>query len=148
MADTNFTPPRYYQAAQNHLAMARELHEAQQHFAAHYFAGVAIECMLRAHGAPAGVTFDSSHSITYWAEKSGLPRLGGAAQYEANRVLISEANFRWRANQRYMTPKMLDTHLHGLGLDKIRGDRIKFSANRMLEIAAVVIELGEKAWKR
>ena len=144
MADTHFTPPRYYQAAQNHLAMAKELQEAQQHFAAHYFAGVAIECMLRAHGAPAGGAFDSSHSLTYWGLKSELFSTGD----EANRALIFEANLRWRANQRYMTPKMVDTHLHSLGLDKIRGDWIKYSANRVLEIAAVVIETGVKEWKR
>ena len=117
---------------------------AQQHFAAHYFVGVAIECMLRAHGAPAGGAFDSSHSLIYWRLKSELFLTGG----EPNRSPIFEANSRWRANQRYMTPKMLDAHPHGLGSDKIRGDRIKFRANRMLEIAAVVIELGERAWKR
>lgn len=148
MADINFTPQRYFQAAQTHPKMTRDLLEAQQHFAAHYFAGVAIECMLRAHGVPAGVTFDSSHSLMYWAEKSNLLAPNDEANSLPSRGPIIEANYRWRANQRYMTPKMLDTHLHGLGLDKIRGDRIKYSANRMLEIAARIIELGVKAWKR
>ena len=148
MADINFTPQRYFQAAQTHLEMTRDLLKGQQHFAAHYFAGVAIECMLRAHGAPAGVTFDSSHSLEYWAEKSGFLAPEDRASGPINRGLIVEANLRWRANQRYMTPKMLDTHLHSLRLDAIRGDRVKYSANRMLEIAAFIIKSGEKAWKR
>ena len=148
MPDINFTPQRYYQAAQKHLRLTVDLMGENQYFAAHYFAGIAIECMLRASGTPAGGAFDSSHSLDYWAAKSSLLRTGSEAKREANRASLNEANQRWRANQRYMTPKMLDTHLYTLGLDRVRGDLVKYSANRMLEIAAAVIETGVEQWKK
>ncbi len=147
MPEVKFTRRSYYHAAQEHLDMAIALIDAQQYFAAHYFAGVAIEAILRAYGGREDETFDSSHSLDYWAGKGRLlpkGRDGQAAFY----AMYTEANLRWRANQRYMTPKMLSTHLYSTGLDQIRGDRIKYSANRLLEIAAAIVALGVSRWKK
>ena len=47
-----------------------------------------------------------------------------------------------------MTPKMLDTYLYSTGIDKIRGARIKYSANRLLEIAVEIVTLGVFKWKK
>ena len=147
MPEVKFTVQSYYNAAQEHLVMATELLEAQQYFAAHYFSGVAIEAILRAYGGQAGETFDSSHSLEYWADRGELAPKRSDKQ-NAFYARIAEANLRWRANQRYMTPAMLHTYLHSIKLDRIRGDRVKYSANRLLEIADIVVGQGVSKWKK
>ena len=147
MPEVKFTRHSYYDVAQEHLRMTVKLIDAQQHVAAHYFAGVAVESILRAYGGQEGATFDSSHSLVYWLDKGQLLPNGISGQ-RAFVALITEANLRWRANQRYMTYNMLDTHLYTTGLDKIRGDRVKYSANRMLEIATAIVAQGVSKWKK
>lgn len=147
MSDVKFTKRSYYNVAQEHLVLAIELHRSHQYFASHYFAGVAIESILRAYCNEGGDSFDRSHSLDYWASKEKLLPQGEEKQM-AFRALLVEANLRWRANQRYMTPKMLDSHLHSINIDKIRGDRVKYSANRLLELAGAIVGLGVEKWKK
>lgn len=147
MPNAQFTARNYLIAAQEHLGLAATLLRGHHYFAAHYFAGVSVECILRAHSPTPSGTFDSSHSIEYWARKSNL--LPGGTEETKNefRAVLDEINARWRANQRYMTVKMLDAYLQSAGLDKIRGDRIKYSSKRLFELANRVVELGVEKWK-
>ncbi|HZO91967.1 MAG TPA: hypothetical protein VFB38_26860 [Chthonomonadaceae bacterium] len=65
MAQVAFTPRSYFNAAQEHMGMAAQLLRQRQYFAAHYFAGIAVESILRALSVKEGDPFDSSHSIAY-----------------------------------------------------------------------------------
>ena len=147
MPEIKFTRRGYYHAAQEHLGMANRLLRQKEYFAAHSFAGIAVEAILRAHGVRDGETFFSSHNIDFWAQKSNLAPLGPEEKQNDFRIMLDEVNIRWRANQRYMTIKMLDTYLYSAGLDNIRGDRIKYSANRLFELADFIVTRGVERWK-
>ena len=72
---------------------------------------------------------------------------GPESRQDAFRIGMDEINTRWRANQRYMTTKMLDTYLESTGLDKIRGDRVKFSSKRLFDLANEIVGLGVSKWE-
>ena len=88
---------------------------------------------------------DSEH----WAKKANLlPRSSDDRQDEFRAKLI-ELILRWRAHQRYYTAMMLDTWLHNIAIDgRVRGDRVKPSCERMLELASDVISLGVIRWNK
>ena len=149
MAVVTFTPRSYFNAAQEHLGLAVRLREQGEYFTAHYFAGIAVESILRALSVREGEPFDSSHSITYWAAKANLLPQGPDEKQDEFRAKMVELNLRWRANQRYYTPKMLDTWLHNIAIDgSVRGDRVKVSSERMLELANDVVSLGVTRWNK
>ncbi|MDQ2800700.1 MAG: hypothetical protein M3Y13_13810 [Armatimonadota bacterium] len=57
MAEVKFTAQSYMAAAQEHLSASRRLHEASLFFLAHYIAGAAVECILRAYARQMDDTF-------------------------------------------------------------------------------------------
>lgn len=144
-----FTPRNYFNASREHLGLALRLREQGEYFAAHYQAGIAVEDILRALSVKEGESFDGTHDIQHWAEKSNLLVRGAEAKHDAIHARILEVSLRWRANQRYYTLKMLDTWLHHINLDgRVRGDRIKVSSERMLELVYEIVSLGEIRWNK
>ena len=142
MPAPKFSRRSYYNGAQEHLALALRLREGGEHFAAHYFAGVAVESILRALSTEDDQTFDGTHDIKQWAKKSGLLPNNPSNQSEFV-AKFHETNLRWRANQRYYTVKMLDTWLYHLNIDgSVKGDRVKVSTERMLELANDIVKRG------
>ena len=53
----------YLEAAQEHKTLAFELHEARRYVMAHYVAGLAVECILRAYRYRFDPVFDSRHDL-------------------------------------------------------------------------------------
>ncbi len=147
MAVPKFTPRSYFNAAKEHLGMAVRLEEKEEYFAAYYFAGIAVEAILRALSGRSGEPFDGRHDIQHWAGKANLLPKGSEEKQDAFRAQLGELNLRWRADQRYFTAKMLDTWLHHIDIDgKIRGDRVKPACGRMLELANDIVGLGVIRW--
>lgn len=140
-----------YLAALERLALARQLESKAEHFAAHYFAGIAVECIRRALSVNPGEPFDGTHSLARWAEKANLlPRSGAEAKNEL-RAKINELDARWSATQRYHTENELKTHLHRTALYRrargSAGSQIKLSSGRMLEMANDVVSLAVTRWE-
>ena len=149
MATPKFTPRNYFNAAQEHLGLAGQmLRQAQpQYFVAHYFAGIAVEDILRSLSVKEGESFDRTHNIEEWARKANLLPLGSIEQQDKFRIALDEINTRWRASQRYFTVKILDTYLASTRLDKVRGDRVKYSSKRLFELATDVVGYGVQKWE-
>ena len=148
MPAPKFTPRSYFDAAQEHLSLSIRLYEQGEYFTAHFFAGIAVESILRSLSVAPGESFDGTHDIKFWAEKANLLPQRSSEQQDEFRAKVVELNLRWRAYQRYYTPKMLDTWLHHINIDgRVRGDRVKPSCGRMLELANDVIILGVIRWK-
>ena len=126
--------------------MSIHLHEQREYFSAHFFAGIAVESILRALRLKDGQPFDSSHNIEYWENKVDLMPNQTEAKKEEFRANITQLNVRWRSNQRYYTIKMLDTYLDSSQLDKIRGDRVKYSSGRMVLLLNTIVSLGVIRW--
>ena len=148
MADTKFTAHSYRDAAQEHLNQARFLHHnAMQYYLAHYVAGVAMECILRAHGRLADDEFTGRHDLSQLAARANYFRLAREARRPAYVALVGEANLRWRSSHRYATEAQLLSYLNGTQIDqRIRGDRLKYNSKRMYELAEQIVGLGVLAW--
>ncbi|MCX6359746.1 MAG: hypothetical protein NT029_08075 [Armatimonadetes bacterium] len=149
MAGSLFSAKAYYSAAMEHLDLSVRLARTGEHLAAHYFAGVAAEAMLRAHALRVGQAFTSNHSIRFLAGQAGLVGDGNEDGADALQAVLLELEMRWRANHRYLSRSGLVLYLNSAGLDRrVRGDRIKFSATRMVEMAGVIVAEGVRRWKR
>ena len=149
MADTKFTAHSYRNSAQEHLGQARFLHhEAGQYYLAHFIAGLAIECILRAHGRLADDEFTSRHDLNQLAAKSDFFCLVRDARRSTYVALVVEVNLRWRSNHRYFTEGQLLSYLNGIQIDpRIRGDRLKYNSKRMYDLAEQIVGLGVMKWK-
>ena len=148
MAETKFTAQSYRDAAQEHLGHARLLHyDARQYSLAHYIAGVAIECILRAHGLRADDEFTGRHDLIQLASRakfSDLVRTEKSADYTS---LVDEASLRWRSNHRYFTEMQLLSYLNNTGIDqRIRGNKLKYNSQRMYDLAERIVGIGILKW--
>lgn len=148
MPEVKFTAQSYLAVAQEHLSVSRRLHEASLFFLAHYIAGLAVECILRAHARQADDTFTGRHDLSHLASQSsffGLAHSERQIEHDAN---LSEINLRWRSNQRYMTEAQLLSYLNNTRLDwRVRGDRMKYNSKRMYNLAEDIVGLGVLKWK-
>lgn len=149
MPPPKFTPRSYFNASKEHLGLARQmlLQRPPQYFVAHYFAGIAVEAILRALSVREGDSFDSSHNIEYWTKKANILPTNSEEARDQVRVALDEVNTRWRANQRYFTSKMLDTYLESTQLDRIRGECVKYSSQRLFQLASDIVSLGVEKWE-
>jgi HEPN domain-containing protein len=144
-----FTARSYINCAQEQLGLAVRLRAQGEYFAAHFVAGISVECALRALSVTVGPGFDGTHDIEHWAKKADLLPGGSDDLKDEFRGKILEVSLRWRANQRYYTNKMLDTWLHFIALDgNVRGDRVKPSSERLLELANDIVSVGVIRWKK
>lgn len=150
MADTNFTAQSYREAALEHLSQAQFLHsDARRYSLTHYIAGVAIECMLRAHGLRADDEFTGRHDLIQLALRANFFDLGRGAKRPEYIAEVTEANLRWRSNHRYFTQGQLRSHLNDVGVDqRIRGDKLKYNSQRMYNLAEEIVRLGELKWNK
>lgn len=145
-----YTAQTYYDAARLHLAGAGRLLDEGEFFWAHYVAGVAVECILRAHGTKADSEFTGRHDLMKLAEKAAFLALPCDAKYDDYRSDLAEINQRWRSEQRFMEESQLERYLNDLSYDKIKGSRIKYSSRRMYELmyelATRIVGLGVVKW--
>ena len=149
MITPKFRPRDYFNASLEHIGLARQLllQSQPQYFVAHYFSAIAVEEILRALSVKEGEPFDHTHSVEHWAKKANLMPQGSEQKQDDFRAILDEINTRWRANQRYFTEKMLVTYLEATRLDKIRGDRVKYSSKRLFDLATIVVALGVEKWQ-
>ena len=96
MPAPKFTPRNYFNAAQEHLGLAVRLREQGEYFTTHFFAGIAVEDILRALSVKEGETFDGTHDIQHWAKRAELLPKGSEDEQNEFRAKIVEVNLRWR----------------------------------------------------
>lgn len=149
MAKIEFTAHTYRDAAQEHLSEARILHhKARRYYLAHYWAGVAIECILRAHGLLEDDAFTSRHDLQNLASRADFFDLIRNARQLDYVAKVSEANLRWRSNHRYVTEGQLLAYLNNTEIDRrINGDKLKYNSQRMYTLAEEIVGLGVLKWK-
>lgn len=148
MAGTNFTAHTYRDAAQEHLNQARFLHyDAKRYFLAHYMAGIAVECILRAYGVLGDDDFTGRHDLKNLALRASFITIARPEKQPDYAALLDEATLRWRSSHRYYTEKQLLSYLNNTGIDqRIRGDRLKHSSQRMYNLAEQIVGVGILKW--
>lgn len=149
MAASGFNADVYSVAAQEHITVAVELHEAGRYVLAHYVAGLSVECLFRAYRHRIDPQFDERHD---------LYELYRAARFDENvpeerRVEIgaalTEVVRRWNNDFRFRSEAALRSYLKQARLDRhIRGNFLKESSRRIVNAAYVLVELGASQWNR
>ena len=143
------TAETYREAAWERIRIARDLHDMQHDYgAAHYWAGLAVECMLRAYRARSDTRFDSRHDLARWFMVSGLRDALPAALVPAVAAAVQEVATRWSNDHRYRPGRLIERWLRDAGVDcQVSGDRLKYSSSRILDAAEYVVQMGERRWR-
>lgn len=134
-------------AAREHRKRAYALHESKDYFLAHYIAGLAVECHLRAYLRLVTNEFDSRHDLRELAKESGFY---GIVPRRLREEFISDfdtLNLRWRSNQRYYSKRQFLDYMTEIRAEfRQSGDRWKNVSRRLLGLANKVTEQGEAKW--
>jgi hypothetical protein len=145
----SFNAEVYFAAAQERTKEIEDLYKARRYVLAHYVAGVAVECILRAYRFRRNPQFDARHDLYLLLHSSGMIHaLRPDEIYAANSALAS-VSFRWANDFRYRSEADLRKHLKRIGADRgIKGNVLKENARRTMEAASSFVRIGVKAWKR
>lgn len=145
----DFTAESYRTAALEHMERAQDFHAERRYFLAHYFAGVAVECLLRAYLLRISPEFDSRHDLYQLARESRFFDLVPSELQREYGRKFTMLNLRWRSNHRYATEEQWRKYLSGLKADfSMKGERAKNNSRTVLNIAYDIVSLGDNKWKR
>jgi HEPN domain-containing protein len=137
----------YKVAAEEHVVAARELHSGQRYVLAHYIAGLAVECILRAYFARRSEDFDKRHDLRELAKSS---RFLHPVPFENQRrvwIALNTCVAQWLNNHRYRSEAALRRYLKAARLDgNIRGDFVKERSRRIVDAAHVLVGAGVQSW--
>lgn len=141
-------PESYREAALEHVGVARELHDRGHFAAAHYWAGLAVECMLRAYRVREDPQFDSRHDLKQLIRDAKFYDFVPHRRQEETAAAVSELVQRWRNDHRFRSAKALRQWLRDRCPDQgVKGDALKYSSSQIVEAAVLVVSIGERRWK-
>ena len=141
------TAETYRFAAREHLKRAFALHENGEHFLAHYVAGLAVECHLRASLRLITNEFDSRHDLRELAKEADFYGIVPRKLREEFFSNFDALNLRWRSNQRYYSKRQFLDYMTEIRAEfRQSGDRWKNISRRLLSLADKIIEQGEAKW--
>ncbi len=150
---TSSTARTYRDAAREHLARADALWAGEQYFLAHYMAGLAVECYLRACLRRRTDDFDARHDLNHLARQAGFYDLLPQNRVEDFSFKFSRLNLRWQSNHRYFSERqfldfMKEPQAGAMQDLRARGDKLKNLSRTALNIAYEIISMGETKWKK
>jgi hypothetical protein len=141
----------YLAAAKDTAVTAQFLHDSAHHAAAHYLAGVAVECLLRAYRVREDPEFDARHDVKELCRQSRFytfVRADHAADVsEAVHVVWS----RRQNDHRYRSQESLVSWLKGKRLkpaDAGREAALRRSSERLIDAMHAIVQEGVLRWSR
>lgn len=141
------TAATYRLAAKEHLERAFRLHDAEEYFLAHYLAGLAVECHLRAWLRRRTNQFEARHDLRELATEADFYRILRREQEEDYSLALQTLNIRWRSNHRYASERQFLDYMNEIRAEfNTKGDRMKNISRTALNIAHKVIGKGEREW--
>ncbi|MBE0535291.1 MAG: HEPN domain-containing protein [Phycisphaerae bacterium] len=145
----SFNASDYLAAAREHVDSARRLYDIRFYVLAHYVAGLAVECLLRAYRSRVSKTFDERHDLMEIFKKSGFGDIVPDSQRERIGAAIGDVVSRWQNDHRYRSEESLRRYLKKKKLNlKIKGDFVKENSRRIVNAAWDLVTIGAKAWSR
>ena len=142
------TADEYYRAAQDHAEDAQLLYDEGRYVIAHYVAGLAVECMLRAYAVRNGAMFDGRHDLNKWFELARFDEVITEPRLETVSFAYNVVFIQWNSAQRYYSDVLLRALFRNTRLDRgIRGDAVKELTRRIVEAALLVVGEGTAQWK-
>lgn len=146
-----FSGEVYITAAREHMDVAVRLYQKQaeprNYALAHYLAGLAVECTLRAYLSRITSDFDRVHDLYHLYKAAQFYDIVRTERAEAVNTALSEMASQWNSNHRFGSEAALRTHLRSLGMNRgIKGDFLKERTNRMINAAFAVVNVGVLRW--
>jgi HEPN domain-containing protein len=142
-----FGPEVYRTAAEEHLTVSHELYRSGRYVLAHYVAGLAVECTLRAYRRLAS-TFDDRHDLWKLARHSTFLADVPPKSLASITAALGEVVTRWQNSHRFRSEHSLRRYLLDRNLHlRIKGDFVKESARRIVNAASDLVTLGAMQWK-
>ena len=116
--------------------------------AAIYFAGVSIECLLRAFITREDPHFDQRHHLQAMYKKSQLEEFIRPSDRRQVGAWLGEVWVRWKNNYRFASDDRLRSELKHLGHRVgIKGGFLKENSRIVVESAYQQWTLGERRWR-
>lgn len=149
MADAprEFRAETYAVAAQEHITVAVELHTSQRYALAHYVAGLAVECMLRAFKSRLDPILDERHDLSRLARRGRFFDGASEKRLPVIAARLGEVVTRWDNGHRYRSETALRRFLTRRRLFAGRGDLLTNSSRRIVNAAVEVVTYGAQLWK-
>ena len=137
----------YLETSGARMETARRLHASSRYSAAIYFAGVAIECLLRAFITRRTSQFDERHDLLQLYNKSQLEAFIEPEHQRRAEAWLGEVWSRWKNNYRYASDGRLRSEFRRLGHNRgIKGDFLKENSRRVVESGYGLWAFGERRW--
>ena len=137
----------YLEASAFRIETARRLHKIERYSAAIYFAGVSIECLLRAFILREDPQFDQRHDLRDLCKKAQLQMLIRPTNRRKADAWLGDIWTRWKNNYRFASDDRLRSEFRKLGHNRgIKGDFLKENSRIVVESAYQLRTLGEKRW--
>ena len=128
------TAKTYRSAAGEHLERALRLHSEGDYFLAHYVAGLAVECHLRAYLLLITNEWDSGHDLRELAKKAEFYAIIPRSRENEFSLDFETLNLRWRSNQRYYSERQFLDYMTEIRAEfKQGGDRWKNLSRKVLK---------------
>lgn len=146
------TAQTYRSAAKENLGRAQALFEGEEYFLAHYLAGLAAECHLRAYLRRKTNVFNSRHDLQELAKESGYYRVVPPAELNDFSARFGLLSTRWRSNHRFYSERQLLDYMNDIGAEfslkgaRTDGSRWKNLSRTVLVLAHEIINQGEAKW--
>lgn len=139
----------YYTAARERIKEAQFLHENRYYTLSMYISGLAVECMLRAFRLLKDPSFDERHDLWLLWKNTDLANINSAFYDAKIYAALDVVKDLWQNDYRFRSEAELRSHLKKIGKHRgIKGDFLKFNSKRLSDLAAEIINLGERQWKR
>lgn len=149
MADAarEFRSETYKIAAEEHITVAVELHTSQRFALAHYVAGLAVECMLRAFKSRLDPILDERHDLNRLARRGRFFDRASETRLPILAAWLGEVVTRWDNGHRYRSESALRKFLTKRRLFVGKGDLLTNSSRRIVNAAVEVVTYGAQQWK-
>ena len=136
----------YKEAAKEHKTLAAELHNSGRYVMAHYVAGLAVECILRAYQYRINPVFSGRHDLQALYREAGFASLVDPEEEHEITVAFTEVLRRWSNSHRYRSEAALRLFLRRANLGQ-SGKFVRESSRRIVGAAIVLVDQGVLKWK-
>ena len=140
----------YLAAAREHADLAPKLCTEGHYVAAHYSAGLAVECLLRAYRMRIDPQFDSRHQLDNLRKAARFYADIPAERQPDTAAAMSEVVQLWRNDHRFRSSASLRKWVNRqAAFSWVKNkDVLKMSARRITNAALVVISEGIRRWRK
>ena len=135
----------YKEAAQEHKTLAIELHADGRYVMAHYVAGLAVECILRAYQYRLNPVFSGRHDLQALYRDARFASIVAPDEEQKVTSALIEIVRRWSNSHRYRSERALRLFLRRANLGQT-GKFVRESSRRIVDAAIVIVDQGVLKW--